>query len=159
MQTINLPRQTPKVDKEKISDILYLQIQRNLKMMKNVIGLALVMGLASSAMAADAVKIKTRLDHLSGTQYVVVVSYLPSEITSITCDSWTMLGVGSWKDQNNFTIPSGPSIAVMNANKFNGYCKSAGSIKAHTDDGDFVGILDRGDGNWDASTKLTFGTK
>ncbi len=104
-------------------------------------------------------KIKTRLDHLSGTPFVVVVSYLPSEITSITCDSWTMLGVNSWNHQNDFTIPGGPSIAVMNATKFNGYCKGADSIKAHTDDGDFTGVLDRGPGNWDASTKLTFAGK
>ncbi|SHG87243.1 hypothetical protein [Bradyrhizobium erythrophlei] len=101
-------------------------------------------------------QIKTRLDHLSGTQWVVVLSYLPSEITSITCDSWTMLGIGSWKHQNDFTIPAGPSVAIMDANKFDGYCKTKGSIVAHTDDGDFVGVLDRGDGNWDASTKLTF---
>jgi hypothetical protein len=101
-------------------------------------------------------QLKTRLDHLSGTQWVVVVNYLPSEITSITCETWTMLGIGSWKHQNDFTIPAGPSIAVMDANKFDGYCKGKGSIVAHTDDGDFVGVLDRGDGNWDASTKLTF---
>ena len=100
--------------------------------------------------------IKTRLDHLSGTQWVVVVSYLPSEITSITCEAWTMLGINSWKHQNDFTIPAGPSIAVMDSSKFNGYCKGVGSIIAHTDDGDFVGTLDRGAGNWDASTKLTF---
>jgi hypothetical protein len=101
-------------------------------------------------------QIKTRLDHLSGTQWVVVLSYLPGEITSITCESWTMLGIGSYKHQNDFTIPAGPSIAIMDANKFDGYCKQKGSIVAHTDDGDFVGVLDRGDGNWDASTKLTF---
>jgi hypothetical protein len=104
-------------------------------------------------------QIKTRLDHLSGTQWVVVLSYLPSEITSITCDAWTMLGVGSWKHQNDFTIPAGPAVAVMDANKFNGYCKTHGSIIAHTDDGDFIGTLDRGDGNWEASTKLTFNPK
>lgn len=100
--------------------------------------------------------IKTRLDHLSGTQWVLVINYLPSEITSITCESWTMLGIGSWKHQNDFTIPTGPAVAVMDANKFDGYCKERGSIVAHTDDGDFVGVLDRGDGNWNASTKLTF---
>jgi hypothetical protein len=100
--------------------------------------------------------IKTRLDHLSGTQWVVVVSYLPSEITSITCDSWTMLGVDSWKHHNDFTIPSGPSIAILDAEKFQGYCAKPGSIVAHTDDGDVVGVLDRGDGNWNGSTKLTF---
>jgi hypothetical protein len=100
--------------------------------------------------------IKTRLDHLSGTPYVLVISYLPSEITSITCDQWTMLGVGSWKHQNDFTIPAGPAIAIMDSNGFNGYCQKADSIKAHTDDGDFVGVLDRGAGSWDASTKLTF---
>jgi hypothetical protein len=114
---------------------------------------------ASSAYAQTSGKplvIKTRVDHFAGTRWVLVVSYIPSEITSITCEGWTMLGIGSWKDQNNFTIPAGPSIAVMDANKFDGYCKSAGSIVAHTDDGDFVGTLDRGAGNWNASTKLTF---
>jgi hypothetical protein len=112
------------------------------------------------AQPADAprkpLSIKTRLDHLSGTHWVLVISYLPSEITSITCDSWTMLGMESWKHQNDFTIPSGPSVAIMDANKFDGYCKAAGSIVAHTDDGDFSGALDRGEGNWSASTKLTF---
>jgi hypothetical protein len=126
--------------------------------------LAAVTFLAFAAVYAQAespkpFQIKTRLDHLSGTQWVVVMNYLPSEITSITCDAWTMLGVGSWKHQNDFTIPAGPSVAVMDANKFNGYCKTHGSIIAHTDDGDFVGLLDRGDGNWDASTKLTFNPK
>jgi hypothetical protein len=101
-------------------------------------------------------QIKTRLDHLSGTQWVVVLNYTQSEITSITCESWTMLGIGSYKHQNDFTIPAGPSIAVMDASGFNGYCKQKGSIVGHTDDGDFVGSLDRGEGNWDASTKLTF---
>lgn len=100
--------------------------------------------------------IKLRLDHLSGTQWVVVVSYLPSEITSITCDSWTMLGINSWHHQNDFTIPAGPAIVVMDASGFDGYCQTRGSIVAHTDDGDAVGTLDRGDGNWSASTKLTF---
>jgi hypothetical protein len=60
------------------------------------------------------------------------------------------------KHHNDFTIPAGPAVAVMDADKFQGYCKSAGSIVAHTDDGDFVGVLDRGAGNWEASTKLTF---
>ncbi len=101
-------------------------------------------------------QIKTRLDHLSGTQWVVVISYLPAEITSITCDSWTMLGINSWKHHNDFTIPSGPAIAVLDADKFQGYCTTVGSIIAHTDDGDYVGTLDRGAGNWDGSTKLTF---
>jgi hypothetical protein len=106
--------------------------------------------------STKALQIKTRLDHFAGTNWVLVVSYLPSEITSITCDTWTMLGISSWKHQNDFTIPAGPAVAVMNANKFDGYCKAAGSIVAHTDDGDFTGTLDRGDGNWEASTKLTF---
>lgn len=100
--------------------------------------------------------IKTRLDHLANTQWVLVVSYLPAEITSITCEKWTMLGIKSWKDQNNFTIPAGPSVAVMDASKFDGYCTTAGSIVAHTDEGDFTGALDRGAGNWHDSTKLTF---
>jgi hypothetical protein len=122
--------------------------------------LALTMVAFTPALAADKITpIKTRLDHLSGSQWVVVLSYIPAEITSITCDKWTMLGVGSWKHQNDFTIPAGPSVAVMDANKFNGYCKTAGSIIAHTDDGDVVGVLDRGDGNWEASTKLTFQPK
>ena len=103
--------------------------------------------------------IKTRLDHFSGTNWVLVISYLPSEITSITCESWTMLGIKSWKDHNDFTIPAGPAVAVMDASKFDGYCKAPNSIVAHTDDGDFVGHLDRGDGNWDASTKLTFNAR
>lgn len=101
-------------------------------------------------------QIKTRLDHLSGTTFVVVLSYLPAEITSITCEKWTMLGIGSYKHQNDFTIPAGPSVAVMETNKFDGYCATKGSIIAHTDDGDAVGVLDRGDGNWKDSTKLTF---
>lgn len=115
----------------------------------------------SSAATVDAqnnnkILLKTRVDLLSGTPYVLVISYVPFEITSITCDQWTMLGINSWKGQNNFTIPAGPSVAVMNANKFDGYCKTSGSIRAHTDNGDFVGHLDRGEGNWSASTKLTF---
>jgi hypothetical protein len=67
-----------------------------------------------------------------------------------------MLGIGSWKHQNDFTIPPGPSVAIMDADHFQGYCAQRGSILAHTDDGDFVGTLDRGDGNWKDSTKLTF---
>lgn len=102
--------------------------------------------------------IKTRLDHLSGTKWVLILSYLPSEITSVTCDKWTMLGVGSYKHQNEFTIPGGPSVAIMDASGFDGYCRTAGSIRAHTDDGDFTGALDRGDGEWNGSTKLTFNT-
>lgn len=100
--------------------------------------------------------IKTRLDHLSGTKWVMVVSYLPNEITSITCETWTMLGVGSYEHQNDFTLPAGPAVGIMDASGFDGYCKGADSIKAHTDEGDFVGVLDRGAGNWSASTKLTF---
>lgn len=103
--------------------------------------------------------LKTRLDHLSGTPLILVVSFLKSEITSITCEKWAMLGGSSWKHQNDFTIPAGPAVGIMNAEGFNGYCKSAGSIVAHTDDGDFVGTLDRGDGNWKDSTKLTFNPK
>lgn len=115
-----------------------------------------IVGAAQAQQLHKADPIKTRLDHLSGTQWVLVISYLPSEITSITCETWTMLGVGSWKDHNNFTIPAGPAVAVMDADKFQGYCTKPDSIVAHTDDGDFVGHLDRGAGNWDASTKLTF---
>jgi hypothetical protein len=118
--------------------------------------LAIYLALVASSAHAQT-KIKIRADHLSGTQWVLVVSYLPSEITSITCDKWVMLGTNSWHDQNNFTIPAGPAVAIMDANKFDGYCTTEGSIKAHTDDGDFVGILDRGNGNWQESTKLTFG--
>ena len=117
---------------------------------------------ATSALA-DNVRVKTRLNHLSGTTFVLVVSTLPDEITSITCDKWVMLGVNSWHDQNNFTIPAaGPnavSLAILDANKFDGYCKEANSIQAHTDSGDFVGVLDSGPGNWTASTKLTFSVK
>lgn len=107
-----------------------------------------------------ATQIKTRLDHFNGTPFVLVINYLPSEIVAITCETWTMLGTKSWKDHNNFTIPSansaGPAIGVMNADKFDGYCAKPNSIIAHTDDGDFVGHLDAGDGNWNASTKLVF---
>jgi len=121
-----------------------------------VFAAAVALLFVANGASADNIKIKTRLDHLSGTQWVVVVSYLPSEITSITCDKWTMLGINSWKHHNDFTIPAGPAIAVMDADKFDGYCLGADSIKAHTDDGDFVGVLDRGPGNWKDSTKLTF---
>lgn len=113
----------------------------------------------TTAVVGKATTIKTRLDHLSGTQWLLVISYLPSEIVSITCENWTMLGINSWHHQNDFTIPAGPSVTIMDTNKFNGYCKDVGSIVAHTDDGDFVGTLDRGPGNWDASTKLTFTNK
>lgn len=124
-----------------------------------IVSLMAVGFVAASVMGVDAQNkfvLKTRVDLLSGTPYVLIVSYVPFEITSVTCDQWTMLGVNSWKGQNNFTIPAGPSVAIMNANKFDGYCKSAGSIRAHTDSGDFVGQLDRGEGNWSGSTKLTF---
>jgi len=112
----------------------------------------------SSAFADANDKIKTRLTHFTGTKYVLVISYLPDEITSITCDSWTMLGLDSWKAHNNFTIPgsSFAALAVMDASGFDGYCKAPDSIVAHTDNGDFVGHLDRGAGNWSASTKLVF---
>lgn len=120
------------------------------------LALALAMSIPAYAQTPHKGAIKTRLDHLSGTPYVLVVSYLPEEITSITCEKWVMLGVNSWKDQNNFTIPTGPAVAIINTNGFDGYCKDAGSIVAHTDDGDYVGTLDRGDGNWTDSTKLTF---
>ena len=120
-------------------------------------GIATVLMLGASFAHADSgLKIKTRTDHLSSTPNILVLSYLPSEITSITCDKWTMLGVNSWNHQNDFTIPSGPAVAIMDADGFDGYCKGEGSIKAHTDDGDFVGVLDRGNGNWKDSTKLTF---
>ena len=124
-------------------------------MLKYVAGAILATALATSAQA-DGVRIKTRLDHLSGTTFVLVVNYLPYEILSITCDQWKMLGVKSWKGQNDFTIPAGPSVAIMDSNKFDGYCVKEGSIRAHTDEGDFVGKLDGESGNWRASTKLTF---
>ena len=127
--------------------------------MKTVTGFMAV-GMTASVALADPVKVKTRLDHFAGTNYVLVISTVPSEITSITCEKWTMLGQNSWKGQNNFTIPAaskgGVSVAVMDANKFDGYCSAPGSIKAHTDDGDVIGHLDAGDGAWKASTKLTF---
>lgn len=100
--------------------------------------------------------IKTRAGALSGTPLILVLNYLPETITSITCDTWVMLGQNSWKHQNDFEIPSGPSVAVMNADHFQGYCKEANSIVAHTDDGDAVGTLDRGAGNWNGSTVLVF---
>ena len=116
---------------------------------------AITFGIVAAATAQPPDPIKTRLDHFVGTNWVLVVSYVPAEITSITCDKWTMLGVKSWHDQNNFTIPAGPAVAVMDSKGFDGYCATAGSIVAHTDAGDFVGVLDRGAGNWGASTKLT----
>jgi hypothetical protein len=136
-------------------------------MKKYLLAAAIALAMTSAAMADSLTvartKVLTRLDHLSGTQWVVVISTVPNEITSITCDQWVMLGVGSWKHQNDFTIPAAPvpgaSVTVMDANHFQGYCKAHGSIVAHTDDGDFVGTLDRGDGNWEASTKLTFQPK
>lgn len=125
---------------------------------RRVLAAALALGcLVTSGVAqTDQKTIKTRLDHLGGTRFVLVVSYLPAEITSITCEKWTMMGIKSWDDQNNFTIPAGPSVAVMDTHKFDGYCQQAGSIVAHTDEGDFHGVLDRGQGNWQDSTKLTF---
>ena len=124
--------------------------------------------MAGSVIAAEKVPtVKTRLEHFTGTDYVLIISYVPAEITSITCEGWTMLGVKSWNDQNNFTLPAAtplsgammPTVAVMNSHKFNGYCAKPGSLVAHTDDGDFVGYLDRGDGNWKDSTKLTIPNK
>ena len=105
--------------------------------------------------------IKTRLDKLSGTPLVLVISFLPSEITSITCDEYTLVGLQSWSNQNNLTIPAADhgavaAVAIIDASHYQGYCAKEGSIVAHTDDGDFVGHLDRGAGNWKGSTKLTF---
>jgi len=117
----------------------------------------------SPAFAADHVRIKTRLDHFSGTTNVLIVSYVNAEITSITCKEWTMMGLNSWKHHNDFTIPAADkgsaSVAVLDATSFDGYCAEANSIVAHTDDGDFIGTLDRGAGNWNASTKLTIDVK
>ena len=125
------------------------------KIIGMVVGLGMIIA-TSSAFAEGGSKIKTRLDHFSGTTHVLVISYIPSEITSITCQKWTMLGINSWNKQNEFTIPAGPAVAVMESNGFDGYCKGDNDIVAHTDDGDFVGHLDRGAGNWTDSTKLTF---
>lgn len=134
-------------------------------MFKSVINGIGILALMTGMAFAEPVKfrVKTRLDHLQGTPNVLVISTIPSEITSITCESWKMLGIGSWHDQNNFTIPAadqpGVSLAILNANKFDGYCNTVGSIVAHTDDGDFIGVLDAGPGNWNGSTKLTFSAK
>jgi len=134
-------------------------------MKKIHIAAAFMFGFASVviAQAQSAQQIKTRLSHLTGTPFVLVVSTIPAEIVSITCESWTMLGVGSYKGHNEFTIPTAPaggaSVAILDASGFNGYCKAAGSIQAHTDDGDFTCQLDRGEGSWDASTKLTCAAK
>jgi hypothetical protein len=113
--------------------------------------------LSSTLAFADSVKVKTRLDHLSGTPLIAVISTVPAEITSITCRSWEMLGTSSWKNHNNFTVPAANpvSVAIMDASGFNGYCQDPKSIVAHTDDGDYIGVLDRGPGNWKDSTKLT----
>ena len=110
---------------------------------------------------AESAKIKTRLDKFSGTPFVLVISSLPVEITTITCDSYTLVGVQSWHGQNNLTIPAADhgavaAVAVIDASHYQGYCAKEGSIVAHTDDGDFIGHLDRGAGNWNGSTKLTF---
>jgi len=127
--------------------------------MKYLSTIALVACLISTPAVAG-VKVKTRLDHLAGTPLVLVISTIPEEITSVTCDDWKMMGMGSWKDHNTFTIPAAPkdgvSIAILDASKFDGYCKTEGSIKAHTDEGDYVGHLDGGPGKWSSSTKLTF---
>jgi hypothetical protein len=61
--------------------------------MRKVLLVTAMVAFTNCAYAQNA--IKTRLDHLSGTQWVLVVSYLHSEITSITCDTWTMLGINS----------------------------------------------------------------
>jgi hypothetical protein len=108
---------------------------------------------------AGAFPIKTRADHLSGTPMVLVVSNLPDEITSVTCKQWVMLGIGSWKHHNDFTIPSGLTASILDARGFDGYCLGARDIVAHTDSGDYWGVLDRGAGNWRDSTKLTFNAK
>ena len=118
----------------------------------------------SQAQAPTAIPtVKARLEHLSGTSMILIISTLSSEIVSITCDKWTMLGIKSYKGQNEFTIPAagsagvpGVAVALMESKGFDGYCKNPDSIKAHTDDGDFIGTLDRGAGNWTESTKLTF---
>ena len=127
--------------------------------MKRMLVASLVAMLAVGSAHADTLRIKTRLDNLAGTSNVLVISTSPSEITSITCLKWVMLGNGSWKDHNNFTIPatdakSPVTLAILNGAGFDGYCKEENSIVAHTDDGDFPCHLDRGAGNWTDSTKL-----
>jgi hypothetical protein len=137
-------------------------------MKRTILSALTVLALGTAPIVAQTVKqpiVKTRLEAFSGTDFVLVINYIPYEVTAITCDSWTMLGIKSWHDQNNFTIPAAtplpsggvmPSVAVMNAHKFNGYCAKEGSIIAHTDEGDYTSNeLDRGAGMWEVSTKLT----
>jgi hypothetical protein len=119
--------------------------------------------MSTTALADDCKRaaIKTRLDHFSDTKFVLVVSYLPVEIVTITCDKWKMLGMNSWHHQNDFTIPGSDNAAVaaLNADSFDGYCAAEGSIIAHTDACNFVGHLDGGAGNWKSSTVLIFENK
>jgi hypothetical protein len=133
-------------------------MRRTMKVLAAVGG-ALLAGTAMAQTPGPKCSIKTRLDHFSGTHNILVVSCVPDEITSITCEKWTMLGINSWHNQNDFTIPAGLAVTVMNANGFEGYCSKPDSIVAHTDSGDYVGVLDRGAGNWNESTKLTISPK
>ena len=112
-------------------------------MKRYLTAIALTSVLLTSAVAdsKENIKVKTRLDHLKGTPYVLVISQIPDEITSITCEKWTMMGQSSWKGHNNFTIPGagkplGVSIGVLDASGFDGYCKGQNDIQAHTDEGD-----------------------
>lgn len=130
----------------------------------SVITLAAFSLVASATESKENISVKTRLNHLKGTPLVLIISQIPDEITSITCQDWVMMGSGSWKGHNEFTIPAagkptGISIGVLDASKFDGYCKGPNDVIGHTDSGDHVGHLDGGPGNWSGSTKLTFDAK
>lgn len=125
---------------------------------------ASVFAVSAVADSKENVKVKTRLDHLKGTPLVLVISQIPDEITSITCEKWTMMGQSSYKGHNQFSIPGagrplGVSIAVLDASGFDGYCKGVNDIQAHTDEGDYPCHLDAGPGNWSDSTKLVCDAK
>ena len=129
--------------------------------MKKLLIAVLALALTASSAFAEGNKVKTRLDHLSGTTLVLVISYLPTEIVWIGCDKWKLLGTNSYDHQNDFTIPAAnngtfASLAILDSKGFEGYCATEGSLKAHTDDGNFIGVLDGGLGNWKDSTTLTF---
>lgn len=129
--------------------------------MRKTLTAALVLALTATSAFAEGAKIKTRLDKLSGTPLVLVISYLPTEITKITCDEYTLAGLQSWSDQNNLTIPAADkgavaAVALIDASSYEGWCAEEGSIVAHTDDGNFVGHLDVKGGKWKAATTLTF---
>jgi len=110
--------------------------------------------------AKDGIRAITRLPNLKGTPIVLIISTIPDEITAVDCQDWELIGNNSWKHHNDRTIPAAKPntivIVSLNADKFQGYCKGPRDIVAHTDNGDYIGTLDAGPGNWEGSTTLTF---